>query len=115
MNGDILKVDLFTPTCFNFESLSNISQSEQEIMNKIIIKSKKDLKVKEISELDFINFFQPKSENIYTDHKFPFKSDVMDDEGMELIFHKKYQKVKNLDSPKMSTSSTQKVNILPFF
>lgn len=115
MNGDILTVDLFTPTSFNFESVSNCSQSEQEIVNKIIIKEKEDLKVTEISELDFIDFFQPKSESVHTDLNFPFTSDVMDDEGMELIFHKKYQKVQKLDSPQMSLSSTQKVNILPLF
>ena len=43
----------------------------------------------------------------------PFSSDVMEDEGMEPIFHKQYQKVRCLDSPNMSISSTKKPADLP--
>lgn len=48
----------------------------------------------------------------YIDFNFPLSSDLMEDEGMEPIFHKQYQKVECLDSPKMSNSSSKKGNSL---
>lgn len=44
----------------------------------------------------------------FTENRFPFTSDINEEEGMEPVFHQEYRKVSRLDSPKMSIASSQR-------
>ena len=55
-------------------------------------------------------------QSLNTDNQFACSSDAVEDEGMQQIFHRHYQKVECLDSPKMSSlASSEKIkpNWLP--
>lgn len=102
----------FMENKFESEYLSNISESYDQLPPifdqndpEQITDQHFDDKVIGINDQDL-----PQSQ--FGDIKCPYSSDLMEDEGMEPIFHKQYQKVECLDSPKMSNSSSKKCESL---
>jgi len=106
-------LEISTPTCFNFPNNLNVFQLEYDQVFNTDPKEPENGKADEASEINLVTVFQQQNSSVQTDLNFPFTSDVMEDEGMELIFHKQYQRVQKLDSPQMSISSTQQKNGLP--
>ena len=92
---------------FEFEFGSNISQSDLDNKHaRTSVINKDQIPYQSTVTLSW-HLHDPEVPDSQTDLNFPFSSDVMEDEGMEPIFHKQYQKVRCLDSPKMSISFTK--------
>lgn len=92
---------------FEFELGFNISQSDFDNKHaRTSVINKGQIPYESTVPLS-CHLNDPEVPGSQTDLNFPFSSDVMEDEGMEPIFHKQYQKVRCLDSPKMSISSTK--------
>lgn len=112
---EIMSFDNRSEKEFELEELMNKSHSEIQKCDAFN-KTEEELNLNDFALNSF--HFTAELENQQsqiTDVNFPYTSDIMEDEGMEPIFHKQYQKVQCLDSPKMSISSSKKGNSLLHF